>query len=443
LWIAIRRGSGLAILAGLGCIPESHLPGFDPDPDPLVAVRLIPDSAGSGAIFDLNSNALRPAGWTSADAAGLPILPGLARYDEVAAGEITHALRFTVSVTRRAYLSPARHWASSNTDPLRPPMGMRMRLKASFNHLGLPRHLFEVVGFSHRDGLAGEPWRPRGLGQIGALLRDRPPLRDENIAEIGAASHAPCQGPEGYVLPSEKGTYRASEGEPMRDQSRRLRVVATTALAATAAACGPRSPLLAPTPRDLAWVAPDSFLVDLITSRGRVALIARRSWSLLGVDRFHFLVRNGYYDGARFFRVVPGFVVQWGISGDTALNRVWRNRDLPDEPVRQTNSRGRVAYARGGPNTRGVQLYVNLADNARLDTTSTFGFPPIGEVTEGMSVMDSMFAGYSCRRGSPGTCPAQDSIEAQGSRYLARVHPNLDFIRRARVVREWRARKPE
>ena len=94
--------------------------------------------AGSGAVFDLSSNAFRPAGWTSADAAGLPILPGLVRYDEVAAGVITHALRFTVSRTRRAYLPPARHWASNDTDPLRPPMGMRVRLKAGFDVSGYP-----------------------------------------------------------------------------------------------------------------------------------------------------------------------------------------------------------------------------------------------------------------------------------------------------------------
>lgn len=89
--------------------------------------------AGSGAVFDLNSNALRPAGWTSADAAGLPILPGLVRYEEVAAGAINHAIRFTVSRTQRAYIPPARHWASSDISPLRPPMGMRVRLKASVN----------------------------------------------------------------------------------------------------------------------------------------------------------------------------------------------------------------------------------------------------------------------------------------------------------------------
>ena len=204
-----------------------------------------------------------------------------------------------------------------------------------------------------------------------------------------------------------------------------------------AIACSRHSPLLAPTPADLARVAPDSFLVALETTRGTVTVMAHRAWSPLGVDRMYFLLENGYYDGARFFRVVPGFVVQWGINGDPAINKAWDNRDIPDEPVRQSNSRGRVSYARGGPNTRGVQLYVNLADNARLDTTSTFGFPPIGEVRQGMALMDSMYAEYSCRRGSVGTCPSQDSIQAQGQAYLDRVHPKLDYIRKARVVKKW------
>lgn len=170
-------------------------------------------------------------------------------------------------------------------------------------------------------------------------------------------------------------------------------------------------------------------------------MAAHREWSPLGVDRFHFLVRHRYYDGARLFRVVPGFVVQWGIAGDPGVSAVWRERNLPDEPVRRSNARGRVAYARGGPNTRGVQLYVNLGDNARLDTLNTFGFPPIGEVIEGLTLMDSMFAGYSCRRGSQGTCPSQDSIQAGGNAYLTRAHPQLDYIREARVIREWRRKR--
>ena len=199
------------------------------------------------------------------------------------------------------------------------------------------------------------------------------------------------------------------------------------------AGCHSRSPLLQPTPQELARVAPDSFLVELVTSRGRVVIAAHRDWSPIGADRLHFLAQHGFYDGARFFRVVPGFVVQWGITGDSLLNAAWQARTLPDEPVRRSNSRGRVSYARGGPNTRGAQLYINLADNARLDTTSGFGFPPLGEVVEGMAVVDSLFAGYSCRRGSQGTCPSQDSIRLQGRAYLERVYPKLDYILRARV----------
>jgi peptidyl-prolyl cis-trans isomerase A (cyclophilin A) len=209
-------------------------------------------------------------------------------------------------------------------------------------------------------------------------------------------------------------------------------------LIALSLACSRHSPLLAPTPKDLAWVAPDSFVVTFETSRGEVLVSAHRDWSPLGVDRLHFLVTHGYYDGARFFRVVPGFVVQWGIAGDPALSSVWGERRLPDEPVKQSNTRGRVSYARSGPNTRSVQLYINTGVNARLDTTGTFGFPPIAEVRSGIELVDSMYAEYSCRRGSQGTCPSQDSIEVKGNAYLGRVYPKLDYIKRARVVREWK-----
>lgn len=208
--------------------------------------------------------------------------------------------------------------------------------------------------------------------------------------------------------------------------------------AVTAVSCGRHSPLLQPSPRDLAWTAPDSFLVVFETSRGAFTVAAHRAWSPLGVDRLHFLVAHGFYDGARFFRVVPGFVVQWGIAANPALSAVWSERSLPDEPVRQSNLRGRVSYARSGPNTRSVQIYVNTGNNPRLDTTSSFGFPPIGEVTVGLGVVDSMFAEYSCRRGSQGTCPSQDSLEAKGSAYAERVYPKLDFIKRARIVLEWK-----
>jgi hypothetical protein len=110
-------------------------------------------TAGSGAVFDLSSDALRPAGWTSADAAGLPIFPGLARYDEMAAGAITHALRFTCPVTREAYVPPARHWASSQTSPNLPPMGMRVRLKAAVDISGFPADVQVILTALKRYGM--------------------------------------------------------------------------------------------------------------------------------------------------------------------------------------------------------------------------------------------------------------------------------------------------
>jgi peptidyl-prolyl cis-trans isomerase A (cyclophilin A) len=164
---------------------------------------------------------------------------------------------------------------------------------------------------------------------------------------------------------------------------------------------------------------------------------ARRQWSPLGVDRFHYLVRHGYYDEVRFFRVIAGFVAQWGLSGDPPINKAWDNRNIPDEPVRASNTRGRVSYARGGPNTRSVQLYVNYGDNSRLDTLNTFGFPPIGEVIDGMAVVDSLTFEYGGTREDRRPGPSQDSIQVAGNSYLARHFPRLDFIRKARIVRAW------
>lgn len=202
--------------------------------------------------------------------------------------------------------------------------------------------------------------------------------------------------------------------------------------------CARRDPLLDPAPKELARVAPDSFDVRVESSRGPFVIRVHRAWSPLGADRFHYLVRSKYYDETRFFRVVGGFVAQWGLSGDSAVNAAWAGKSIPDEPVRASNTRGRVSYARGGPNTRSVQLYVNLVDNVRLDTVSTFGFPPIGEVVTGMDAVDSLTSEYggSAGRRLPG--PSQDSIRVRGNAYLAREFPDLDYIRTARIAREWR-----
>ena len=188
---------------------------------------------------------------------------------------------------------------------------------------------------------------------------------------------------------------------------------------------------------------PDSFVVAFETTRGRFDVMARKNWAPVGVDRLYTLIRSRHYDNARFFRVVKDFVAQFGLSGNPKIDDAWKVRRIADEPVRHTNSRGTIAYARGGPGTRSVQLFVNLRDNPRLDSLNGFGFPPIAEVVDGMAVVDSLYSGYgdgAARSGpQPGRQgPSQDSIMTQGNAYLLRGWPKLDYIKTARVVHEWR-----
>jgi cyclophilin family peptidyl-prolyl cis-trans isomerase len=181
---------------------------------------------------------------------------------------------------------------------------------------------------------------------------------------------------------------------------------------------------------------PDSFIVVFETTEGPVSLLARRYWSPLGVDRFYELVRRRFYDGVTFYRVVDGFVAQFGHTDSAGVNAAWRTHGLADERVVASNTRGRVAFARSGPTTRTYQLYINLADNPRLDTLSAngvVGYPPIAEVVEGM---ENVLRFESRWGGQPSA--NQDSIAAQGSSYLDRVYPGLDRIISARITKRWR-----
>ena len=185
-----------------------------------------------------------------------------------------------------------------------------------------------------------------------------------------------------------------------------------------------------------AKVAPDSFDVEMTTTKGVILLRAYRNWSPHGVDRFHALVRHGFYTDVAFHRTVRNFVAQFGIHGDPAVSEAWNGKNIPDDTVRAKNERGTLVFARGGPNTRGTQLYFNLVSNSpRLDTLGGFGFPPIGRVIDGLSVMDSLNSEYSSGRGARG--PQQDSIRRKGNEYLRREFPRLDYIVQARVVRKW------
>jgi peptidyl-prolyl cis-trans isomerase A (cyclophilin A) len=170
--------------------------------------------------------------------------------------------------------------------------------------------------------------------------------------------------------------------------------------------------------------SPPTFRVRFDTSQGPFVIEVHRDWSPQGADRFYDLIHKGFYDENRFFRVVPNFVIQWGIQGDPAVQLKWRDKNIPDDPVKVTNRRGTIAYATGGPNTRTTQLFINLKDNPQLDKR---GFSPLGEVVSGMNVVDGIYPGY-------GQTPDQDQIQLHGNAYLQKQFPQLDYIKTARVA---------
>ena len=194
---------------------------------------------------------------------------------------------------------------------------------------------------------------------------------------------------------------------------------------------GASSALTKPDTGALSKAAPDSFKVAVETSKGNFTILAHRDWSPRGVDRFYHLVELGYFDDVRFFRVLQGFMAQFGLSGDPRVNAAWEPLSIPDDSVKQSNKRGTVTFAKmDQPNTRSTQLFINYADNANLDAR---GFSPIGEVIDGMAVVDSLYSGYG--EGAPyGNGPDQGRIASQGNAYLTQNFPKLDFIRKARIV---------
>ena len=177
-------------------------------------------------------------------------------------------------------------------------------------------------------------------------------------------------------------------------------------------------------PAGLKERAPNVFKARFDTTAGIFIIEVHADWAPRGADRFYNLVKNGYYDGCRFFRVVPGFVVQFGINGDAAIQRNWTDATIPDDKVTQGNTRGFVTFAKSSePNSRTTQLFINFADNSRLNRQ---GFAPFGKVTMGMEVVDKIFSGY-------GEKPDQDRIEKEGNAYLTKNFPKLDYIKKATI----------
>jgi len=193
----------------------------------------------------------------------------------------------------------------------------------------------------------------------------------------------------------------------------------------------PDRPKPRPDDPELRKTAPAEFKVKITTSQGPFTLTIHRTWAPLGADRFYNLVRGGYYDNVRFFRVIRGFMCQFGIHGDPSVSASWKEARISDDPVIETNTRGRLTFATSGPNTRTTQLFISFNNsNARLDA---MGFAPFGEVTEGMDVVDKLYAGYG--EGAPqGTGPNQGRIQAEGNAYLKELFPELDYIKKAELL---------
>lgn len=180
--------------------------------------------------------------------------------------------------------------------------------------------------------------------------------------------------------------------------------------------------------------APDVFLAEFITTKGTFIVAVRRQWAPKGADRFYNLVRHGFYDEARFFRVIAGFMAQFGLPADPQVTKQWKDAKLTDDPVIESNTRGTVSFATAGPNTRTTQLFINYRDNSRLDA---MGFAPFGKVIRGMDVVDQLYADYG--EGAPaGKGPSQKRIQEEGNAYLERDFPKLDFIKRAGLVKKRR-----
>ena len=184
------------------------------------------------------------------------------------------------------------------------------------------------------------------------------------------------------------------------------------------------------TPAKLKEVAPATYRVDFDTSAGPFVIEVTRAWAPKGADRFYNLVKNGYFNDTRFFRVVRNFMVQFGIHGDPKLNEVWRETNITDDPVTQSNKRGYITFATSGPNSRTTQVFINFADNGgSLDNQ---GFPPFGQVTTGMNIVDKINSEYG--EGAPrGRGPDQGKLQTEGNAYLMKEFPKLDYIKKATV----------
>ena len=199
--------------------------------------------------------------------------------------------------------------------------------------------------------------------------------------------------------------------------------LATASLFAAGQAAGAAS---LKNPASLKETAPATYKANFDTSAGAIVIEVHRDWAPLGADRFYNLVKNGFFDNARFFRVVPNFMVQFGMNGDPAVTAAWQGATLKDEPTKETNKKGYVTFAKtGAPNSRGTQVFINFKDNGFLDSQ---GFAPFGQVVSGMDVAEKITSQY-------GESPNQGRITAEGNAYLTKEFPKLDYVKKATITK--------
>ncbi|HUP04028.1 MAG TPA: peptidylprolyl isomerase [Bryobacteraceae bacterium] len=181
-------------------------------------------------------------------------------------------------------------------------------------------------------------------------------------------------------------------------------------------------------PSTLRAIAPATFNAKFATTKGDFVVHVTRSWAPKGADRFYNLVKNGFFTDCAFFRYVPNFIVQFGVSPDPRIARAWQTANLTDDPLVHSNTAGTVVFANAGANTRTTQLFINLVDNTRqLDPPQQVGFSPFGQVTSGMDVVQNLYSGYGER-------PDQTLMTNQGKAYLEKNFPKLDTIKSATIV---------
>ena len=209
---------------------------------------------------------------------------------------------------------------------------------------------------------------------------------------------------------------------------RRLLIALVSALAVATLAVSASAQNLS-NPAALREQAPPVYKAKFDTTKGVFVIEVQRDWAPNGADRFYNLVKNGFYDNVRFFRVISGFMVQFGIHGDPKVSAPWREAQLKDDPVKQSNKRGYITYAMAGPNTRTSQVFINFGENGNLDSQ---GFPPFGRVIQGMEVVDKLNAEYG--EGAPrGRGPDQSRMQMEGNAYLTKDFGRLDYVKKATI----------